>query len=102
MSLSEVAPHGASSWLALFFKSVMEFIPHAPKRPKRDKMLKDLERLAKLSPHLLADLGFSVDALESNAIAVCWRKEDMVVFIATAERHAFAMHDPKRFRLNPE
>ncbi|MDU8912330.1 hypothetical protein [Aestuariicoccus sp. MJ-SS9] len=99
MSLSELTPHNASSWLALLCKSVSEFIPRAPKRPKRDTVLDDLERLAMLSPHLLADLGFSVDEFESTATAVCWRREDMAVFIATADGHAFAMRDPDWARI---
>ena len=96
MSLSENAPHNVSFWRAPLFKSVSKFIPFPAAGPEPDAVFQNLERLAMLSPHLLADLGFSIDERESTATAMCWRRDDMLVFVAVAESRSFAMRETVR------
>lgn len=67
-----------------------EFLPWRKPRPSGDHVLDELERLALLSPHLLADLGFSRDAAASNPHTTVWRRGRLRVAVATSTRSAFA------------
>lgn len=96
MSFSEIVPHNPSSWRTLFSKTVREFIPYYAAVLERDTTLEDLERLARLSPHLLVDLGFLIDKSESTTSAVCWRLDDMLVFVAVDDGRSFATRDAVR------
>lgn len=96
MSLSENAPHNVSFWRVPLFEYVSKFIPFPPASREPDTVLQNLERLAMLSPHLLADLGFSIDERESTATAVCWRRDDMFVFVAVGESRSYAMRETAR------
>ena len=96
MLLSENVPHNLPSRRASLFNLVRKCTPFAPPSREPDTVLENLERLAMLSPHLLADLGFSIDECESTATAICWRRDDMLVFVAVAESRSFAMRETVR------
>jgi 4-hydroxyphenylpyruvate dioxygenase-like putative hemolysin len=59
-------------------------------RSSEDHLRAALERLALLSPHLLADLGFKRDAAASAPDTMVWRRGQLRVVVARPTRSAFA------------
>lgn len=59
-------------------------------RSSEDHMRDELERLALLSPHLLADLGFTREAAASGPDTMVWRNGQLRVVVARLTRSAFA------------
>lgn len=63
-------------------------------RPGRhDQALESIKRLALVSPHLLADLGFTHDPHNSNPTMAVWHKGDIVVQIQRTERHVVVLRE---------
>ncbi len=61
--------------------SLRKATPDQPSEWVERRQLKEIERLALLSPHLLADLGFGIDAQASNRTTVVWRNGSICVWV---------------------
>ena len=59
----------------------------------RNLVTEELERLALLSPHLLADLGFRRDAAVSSSDRTTWRRGPLRVVLRHGHRAACATAD---------
>ncbi len=76
MSTTVETSHVSVSHLLL--KMIRKAIPYRRTFNSDDQLCHDLERLAKLSPHLLADLGFERERAVPHGTSE-WRKDQMVV-----------------------
>lgn len=72
------------------FRRVWKSLPWRKPRPVEDHLRDELERLALLSPHLLADLGFTQDAAASVPDTKVWRYGRHRVVVARPTSLAFA------------
>ena len=66
------------------FRARPQVVPDAP------STLAEIERLALLSPHLLADLGFRADPHAAGPGSMAWRKDGMTVTVEATLRSVCA------------
>lgn len=72
------------------FRRVWKSLPWRKSQLVEDQLRDELERLALLSPHLLADLGFTHDAAASVPDTKVWRNGRHRVVVARPISSAFA------------
>ena len=86
MELSQITLLAAFRRIAVLLGRWTKFRARPQVAPGARSILAEIERLAILSPHLLADLGFRADPHAAGLGNMAWRKDDMTVTVETFGR----------------
>ena len=93
MERMQITPFAAVRRTAVSLGRWIKFRARAQAVPDALSTLAEIERLALLSPHLLADLGFRADPHVAGPGSMAWRKDGMTVTVEATLRSVCASEE---------